>query len=205
MAYEVLKKDFDLKPVKIHLHKIIPMGAGLGGGSSNAAHTLRLLNTIFDLKLSADQLKKYASLIGSDCAFFIEDKPMIGTGRGEVLQEIQLSLRGKFIVIVKPDIHVSTAEAYAGVKPKQNSKPTSETLTKKDLAIWRDALHNDFEESVFEKHSVIKEIKTKLYKQGAAYASMSGSGSAVFGIFESPVDLKEQLQNITYWSGSLTV
>lgn len=203
-AYEVLKKDFDLKPVKIHLHKIIPMGAGLGGGSSNAAHIFRLLNTIFNLSLSIDQLKKYAALLGSDCAFFIEDKPMIGTGRGEVLHEIPLKLKGKFIVIVKPDIHVSTAEAYAGVKPKQNPKSVYEILTKTDLEAWKDILRNDFEESVFKKYPSIEEIKSKMYSQGAAYASMSGSGSAVYGIFQSPVDLKEQFQNTTYWSGVLT-
>src|SRR6478609_5739899 len=116
-AYELLRKNFDLKPVKIHLHKVIPMGAGLGGGSSNAAHTLRMLNTIFNLQLNNDQLRQYASQLGSDCSFFIEDEPMMGTGRGEVLENTSVNLKDKFIVLVKPDLHVPTAEAYSGVKP----------------------------------------------------------------------------------------
>jgi 4-diphosphocytidyl-2-C-methyl-D-erythritol kinase len=203
-AYQSLKKDFDLAPVKIHLHKVIPTGAGLGGGSSNAAHTLRLLNSIFNLTLNNDQLKKYASQLGSDCAFFIEDSPMIGTGRGEILNKIQVELNGKFIVLIKPDVHVSTAAAYAGVKPKLSSESLHATLTKTNLSMWKDLVVNDFEESVFKKHPLIKEIKSKLYQQGAAYASMSGSGSAVYGIFEKPVDLKDLFQNSTYWSGTLS-
>jgi 4-diphosphocytidyl-2-C-methyl-D-erythritol kinase len=203
-AYESLRKDFSLAPVKIHLHKVIPTGAGLGGGSSNAAHTLRLLNSIFNLKLKEDQLRKYATQLGSDCAFFIEDSPMIGMGRGEMLNRIQLKLNGKFIVLVKPDVHVSTAEAYEGIKPRPNAENLNDVLTKNTLSVWKDSVKNDFEESVFKKHPLINEIKSKLYQQGASYASMSGSGSAVYGIFEKPVDLKDQFQNSTYWSGTLS-
>lgn len=203
-AYEILKKDFDISPVKIHLHKVIPTGAGLGGGSSNAAYTLRLLSSIFNLTLNTNQLKSYASQLGSDCAFFIEDSPMIGTGRGEILNRIQLKLNGKFIVLIKPDVHVSTAEAYAGVKPQLNPENLSVDLTKTDLSEWRDLVKNDFEESVFRNHPFLREIKLKLYKHGAAYASMSGSGSAVYGIFEKSADLKDLFQNSTYWSGTLS-
>jgi 4-diphosphocytidyl-2-C-methyl-D-erythritol kinase len=168
-AYRLLSAP----PAKIHLHKIIPAGAGLGGGSSDAAWTLRLLNDIFNLKLSKDELRKYAAKIGSDCAFFIDDVPMMGTGRGDILTPANISLKGKFIVIVKPGIHVSTAEAYAGVVPQESAI---------DLTDMK-SLKNDFEESIFKKFPVIASIKKSLYGMGAIYASMSGSGSAVYGIF----------------------
>lgn len=203
LAYQLLKSDFDLEPVKIHLHKIIPTGAGLGGGSSNAALTLRLLNTIFNLGLNVDQLKKYASQLGSDCAFFIEDKPMIGSGRGEVLKEAKLKWAGKFVVIVKPEVHVSTAGAYTGVKPALKLVGVKYIVERTTFGKWKNLLVNDFEESVFEKHPLIKEIKEKLYQQGAVYASMSGSGSAIYGIFEKPVKLKDHFPAMTYWSGVL--
>ena len=202
-AYELLRKNFDLKPVKIHLHKVIPMGAGLGGGSSNAPHTLRILNTIFNLQLKYDQLRQYASQLGSDCAFFIEDKPMIGSGRGEVLEKVEVNLKGKFIILVKPDIHVSTAEAYAGVKPSNGSNRIRDVVGNSDLTKWKDSLQNDFEDSVFKKYPVIGEVKEKLYQHGATYASMSGSGSAVYGIFEKPVELTNQFSGMGYWSGTL--
>jgi 4-diphosphocytidyl-2-C-methyl-D-erythritol kinase len=168
-AYELLKTP----PAKIHLHKIIPTGAGLGGGSSDAAWTLRLLNEVFQLKLTKDELRRYASQLGSDCPFFIDDVPMIGKGRGEILTEAPAVLKGKFIVIITPPVHVSTAEAYAGIVPKES---------KLDLENIR-SLKNDFEESIFRKYPVIKSVKDDLLKAGAEYASMSGSGSAVFGIF----------------------
>lgn len=201
-AYQLLQKDFNLTPVQIHLHKVIPMGAGLGGGSSDAAFTLRVLNSIFTLNLSQNALMGYATKLGSDCSFFIDDKPMLASGRGEILSETTLSLTGKYLVIIKPDIHVSTAEAYGGVKPKQ---PT-QTITKiinEQIPNWKEILLNDFEESVFKKHAVIKEIKEKLYLHGALYASMSGSGAAVFGIFDSPIDF-ENLFEGAYWSGNLS-
>jgi 4-diphosphocytidyl-2-C-methyl-D-erythritol kinase len=202
-AYEILKKDFDLKPVKIHLHKVIPTGAGLGGGSSDAAHMLRLLNAIFALGLTTDQLRKYAAKLGSDCAFFVEDKPMIGTGRGEVLSEVSLSLNEKFIVLIKPDLHVSTAEAYAGVEPRPAAHAVQD-ISEGGLLNWKEFLKNDFEDSVFKKYPVIKEIKEKLYLDGALYASMSGSGSSVYGIFEKPVDLMNEFSDCMYWSGKLS-
>ncbi len=203
-AYQLLKSDFDLSPVKIHLHKIIPTGAGLGGGSSNAASTLLILNSVFNLRLSIDQLKHYASQLGSDCAFFVGDKPMIGTGRGEVLEEVKVNLKGKFIILVKPDLHISTAEAYAGVKPTPNSKRVKDIVENLDLTKWKEFLKNDFEYSFFEKYPLILEIKSTLYQQGAVYAGMSGSGSAVYGIFDKPVDLKSKFLNMIYWSCTLS-
>lgn len=202
-AYELLRRDFNLSPVNIHLHKIIPTGAGLGGGSSDGAHTLRILNQLFKLSLSTSQLKAYALQLGSDCPFFIEDKPMLGSGRGEVLSPISVDMSGKFIVLVKPDVHVSTAEAYAGVNPKESSHNVQETLEKQPLNQWKDSLKNDFEESVFKKHMVIKEAKESLNRHGAVYASMSGSGSAVFGIFDNPVDLKKHFSGMVYWGNTL--
>lgn len=186
-AYQLLKKDFDLSPVEIHLHKVIPTGAGLGGGSSDAAHTLRLLNAIFSLDLSTQQLQHYAQQLGSDCAFFIEDKPMLGTGRGEIVSPIQLALKGKFLVLVKPPVHISTAEAYQGIKPHQSSQSIKSIVETKPMQEWKNVLKNDFEESIFESHPVILEHKENLYTQGAVYAAMSGSGSSVFGIFDNPV------------------
>jgi 4-diphosphocytidyl-2-C-methyl-D-erythritol kinase len=202
-AYHLLQKDFNLPAVSVYLHKVIPTGAGLGGGSSDGAHTLRLLNQILDLKLSIDKLKAYALQLGSDCPFFIEDIPMLGSGRGEILIDASLNLSGNFLVLVKPDVHVSTAEAYAGVTPTQHSASIKDILEQKPIEQWKDHLKNDFEESVFTKYPVVGDIKKKLYQQGALYASMSGSGSAVYGIFEKPVALKEQFSKMFYWSKML--
>jgi 4-diphosphocytidyl-2-C-methyl-D-erythritol kinase len=201
-AFQLLKKDFTIGEVKMYLHKTIPMGAGLGGGSSDAAFVLRLLNSIFDLKITVEQLKNYASQLGSDCSFFIEDHPMIGTGRGEILSPTSVSLKGYFLVLIKPAIHVSTAEAYAGVAPQKPEYSISEIL-KLPIKEWRYRLGNDFENSIFNKFPMIKQNKEKMYSLGAAYASMSGSGSSVFGIFEKPVDLKKDFAGMFYWSGEL--
>jgi 4-diphosphocytidyl-2-C-methyl-D-erythritol kinase len=200
-AYQLLKKDFDLQPIKLHLHKVIPTGAGLGGGSSDAAFTLRALNFIFDLNLSDGALASYASTLGSDCSFFVSDKPMLGSGRGEILLETSITLKGKYLVLVKPDVHISTADAYAGVIPKQPTHAVKEILAL-PIAEWRGRLKNDFEESVFKKHPEIETIKNELYNQGALYASMSGSGASVFGIFETPHDLKNNFSG-DYWAGEL--
>ena len=202
-AYQSLKKDFDLSPVKIHLHKIVPIGAGLGGGSSDAACTLQVLNSVFSLQLNIDQLKRYASRLGSDCTFFIENRPMIGTGRGEVLEHARVNLKEKFIILVKPDVHISTAEAYAGIRPSQTSKHISDFVENLDLKSWKSSLENDFEDSVFKKYPLIGAVKERLYQHGAVYASMSGSGSAVYGIFDTPVNLKDQFPSMIYWSGML--
>lgn len=201
-AYSILEENFKLPPVAIHLHKIIPMGAGLGGGSSDAAHVLTSLNELFDLKLPFEELAAVANQLGSDCSFFLQKNAMMGSGRGELLTPGKISLSGKFAVIVKPDIHISTVEAYQQIKPKLLKLPIEEVL-KKDISVWRSYLVNDFEESVSNTYPQIELIKEKLYAVGATYSAMSGSGSAVFGIFDSSIDLKGEFKAMTYWSGGL--
>jgi 4-diphosphocytidyl-2-C-methyl-D-erythritol kinase len=188
-AYTLLSNDVAIPTVKIHLHKIIPTGAGLGGGSADAAHTLRLLNSVFELGLQETKLHDYAAKLGSDCSFFVYDKPMIGRGRGEILTPVAVDLKGKFLVLLNPGVHVSTAQAYAGVSPAVPDS-TVEEILKRPLHDWKDYLINDFESSVFDRFPVISDMKDELYRLGAAYASMSGSGSSVFGIFEKQPSLE---------------
>ncbi len=182
-AYDILKNEYKIPGVKIHLHKKIPAGAGLGGGSADAAFTLSLLNEIFSLNISKEKLHGFAGRLGSDCAFFLENKPMHARGRGEILTPLQISLNGFFLVLVIPPIHVSTAEAYADIRPKTPSVPLREAI-RKPVEEWEQFLKNDFEETVFIKYPEIQKIKSQLYREGALYASMSGSGSAVFAIFK---------------------
>lgn len=203
-AFKLLSKDFNLSPIKVHLHKVIPMGAGLGGGSSDAAFMLFLLNEIFELGLNKERLKDYARQLGSDCAFFVDNKPMIGTGRGDVLTPVQITLKEKYMVIVKPDIHVSTPEAYAQLQPRE-PESALENLLQLPVDQWRNGLVNDFESTVFGRYPEIKAIKEKLYRSGAWYASMTGSGSGVFGLFDVAIDLKKEFPSCTYWSGTLTI
>ena len=181
-AYRLINNDFNLPPVKFHLHKIIPFGAGLGGGSSDAAFTFKMLNEYFNLGINSEQLKKYAAQIGADCPFFIENKPTFATGIGDQLNNINLDLSGFEILIVKPRFSVSTPEAYKYVIP---SKPLFNLKEIETVPIeeWKDLVINDFEKSVFPGYPEIKQIKEILYNMGALYSSMSGSGSAVFGIF----------------------
>lgn len=200
-AFHLLQTEFKISPVAIHLHKVIPTGAGLGGGSSDAAYTLRLLNNVFDLALSSSQLKQYAQQLGSDCAFFIDDEPMLGTGRGEILEPIHFSLAGKFLVLAKPAVHVSTAEAYKDVRPKRAHDAVKNVIENSSLAAWKDRLQNDFEPSVFKAHPIIQQCKEAMYAHGAVYASMSGSGSSVFGIFDAPIQYPDEH---LIWSGALT-
>lgn len=201
-AYEMLKNDFQLPSVQIHLHKIIPTGAGLGGGSSDAAHTLRLLNSIFQLKLSQQQLMEYALRLGSDCPFFLLDKPMLGRGRGELLVQVPVNLKGFYLVILTPGIHVSTAEAYAGVNPTIPREGLPQMIDR-PLTEWKTMLRNDFENSIFKKYPIIQELKERLYSTGAIYASMSGSGSSLFGIFEKEHRIENRFMDVPRWSGWL--
>ncbi len=201
-AYELLKNDFDIGPVKIHLHKIIPIGAGLGGGSSDAAFTLRLLNTIFGLSLTPDQLRKYATQLGSDCSFFTQDKPQIGSGKGEILRQLDISLKDFWLILVKPPIHISTQQAYSGVVPRQPQIKLAEIL-QVPIAQWNGLLKNDFEESIFKQYPEVAVIKNQLYNKGAVYAGMSGSGSSVFGLFEKSAQLKNLFSEMQYWEGML--
>lgn len=186
-AFSLLKKDFSLPPLDIHLHKMIPMGAGLGGGSSDAAFMLKLINEICALNLSETALEAYAGQLGSDCPFFIRNAPSFVSGRGEKLEPFQMDLTGWYIQLVMPDVHVSTADAYSWIRPQAPATSIREIL-KLPVAEWRGRLINDFEEPVIARFPVIGGIRDQLYASGAAYASMSGSGAAVFGLFQSPPD-----------------
>ncbi|HEX2395757.1 MAG TPA: 4-(cytidine 5'-diphospho)-2-C-methyl-D-erythritol kinase [Bacteroidales bacterium] len=181
-AYELLKTEYNLPPLDVHLHKVIPSGAGLGGGSSDAAFMLNMLSDIFELHLKEDDLCEYASRLGSDCAFFIKNRPMLGFGRGNLFKEINPIPADLEIIIVHPGIHISTAEAYAGVIPAMPTEKL-EKLISLPIEDWKDLIINDFEESIIRKYPLIGKLKTKFYEMGAIYASMSGSGSSVYGLF----------------------
>ena len=182
-AFELIQKDFDIPFVNIHLHKVIPIGAGLGGGSADAAFMLKALNDLFQLKLSNEQLIRYAQKLGSDCAFFIENKPVYAFNKGDEFESIELDLSDYEIKIEYPNIHIGTAEAYSGILPQKSDNNLKEEI-KKLKKNWRTIIKNDFENSVFPNHLKIKKAKEQLYIDGAVYAAMTGSGSAVFGIFE---------------------
>lgn len=196
-AYHLVKKDYKIPGIKAHLHKVIPTGAGLGGGSSDAAFFITTLNKLCGLNLSIQQMQNYASVLGSDCAFFIENKTVFAEGRGNEFTPVAApDLMGYWLVMVKPDIHVSTADAYAGVHPKPGKKRLSE-LIQLPVHLWKETIHNDFEDSVFKKFPELAQIKSNLYKEGAVYAAMSGSGATVFGIFESKPVLKLTVEQLT--------
>lgn len=184
-AYKLIKQDFDIPPVKIHLHKQIPIGAGLGGGSADGSFTLKMINELFALKLNESELEFYASGLGSDTSFFIKNKPVFAYGRGTYFDSDVLipDLSDYRIVVRNLNIHVSTKEAYAGVVPNAKQKSIREIINQ-PIDQWRQLLVNQFEESVFKSHKEIEKAKNNLYDDGAIYASMSGSGSSVFGIYK---------------------
>ncbi len=198
-AYYLLSKEYKLPPVHIHLHKNIPIGAGLGGGSADASFFIRLINQKFELGMDALQMEGYASKLGSDCAFFIQNKPAIAVGKGDQLQTINLDLSSYFIMLVMPQVQVSTSDAYRGVRPATMASSLAD-LIKLPVEAWRVAIKNDFEPSVFLQYPIIAEVKSKLYSAGALYACMSGSGSSVFGIFEKELKLPdlEQYNKVFY-------
>lgn len=182
-AYRLLKNDFPrLPPVKMHLHKTIPMGAGLGGGSADGAFTLVLLNGKFNLGIDEQGLMDYALRLGSDCPFFIRNTPCYATGRGEKMETVHLDLASYKFVLVNPQIHVNTGRAFSQIKPSAERTSLKEIISL-PVENWKNVLQNDFEEAVFVQHPQIKECKEKLYEAGAVYASMTGSGSTVFGLF----------------------
>jgi len=202
-AHQLLKKQYGIPEINLFLYKKIPFGAGLGGGSSDGAFTLRALNDLFSLNLDETTLKEFASVLGSDCSFFVQDKPCLVTGTGTNLLPLSFSLKGYFIVIIKPDISISTKETYNLVSPKEPQTSLSEiiNLPVKD---WKDNLFNAFEEPVFNKRPKISTIKKKLYDKGAVYASMSGTGSAVYGLFENEIDMAGEFQDCITWKGYLS-
>lgn len=197
-AYRLLAADFSIPGLDIHLHKVIPLGAGLGGGSADAAFLLKGINDYFELGLTLDQLKVYAVKLGADCAFFLENKPSFASGIGEKLQTISLSLNGYFIVLVKPPLGVGTKEAYAGVKPSIPKFSLSDSIQLTPER-WQNCIVNDFEASVFQFYPEISEIKSKLINLGAVYAAMSGSGSSVFGLFKSEPQITKEDFNHEYF------
>ena len=187
-AYKLLKKDYPgLLPVDIHMYKHIPAGAGLGGGSSDAACMIKLLNDKFSLGLSTERMEEYAIKLGADCAFFIRNKPVFATGIGNLFEPVELSLKGYHIILIKPDIFVSTRDAFAEIKPVRPAVSLKE-IVKQPMETWKHSMKNDFEDSVFKKFPEIAAIKDELYDLGAVYAAMSGSGSSVYGIFKAPIE-----------------
>jgi 4-diphosphocytidyl-2-C-methyl-D-erythritol kinase len=202
-AYHLLAKDFELKAVDFYLLKNIPMGAGLGGGSSNAAFTLKMLNEYFKLEISIQKLMEYAAILGSDCTYFIENTPCFAEGRGEVIEPIDLSLKGYFFVLINPNIHVSTSEAFSNVFKRGEQQISLKDLIKNPLENWKNLIENDFEKTVFLNYPEIKNLKEKLYECGAIYASMSGSGSSVFGLFKENIDLKKHFEGNFYFTCAL--
>ncbi|MEL6535441.1 MAG: 4-(cytidine 5'-diphospho)-2-C-methyl-D-erythritol kinase [Bacteroidota bacterium] len=202
-AYELLRKDFQLEPVQIHLHKIIPMGAGLGGGSADAAFALQMVNELFQLYLDDSFLEEYAARLGSDCPFFVSNKPVLATGRGTDFTDISLNLSGTHLVLVNPGIHVGTKEAYANVKPKAAPANLKEVVENQPIAEWKDLVHNDFEDSIFPNHPELAQLKETMYESGATYAAMTGSGSTVFGLFDAAASIPELPSHYQIWQGTL--
>lgn len=192
-TYHLLKKDFpNLPPVKMHLHKHIPMGAGLGGGSSDGTMVLKILNQQFNLGLKDIQIVDYAAQLGSDCAFFVYQNACHATGRGEILKPIDCDLSNYQIVLIHPGIHISTAWAFSQLTPHAKEKSLA-NIIEQPISTWKNELINDFEAPIINAHPVIGEIKNSLYQNGALYASMSGSGSSLFGIFPKSQPLTSQL------------
>ena len=190
-AYRLLATDYTLPSVDIYLHKHIPTGAGLGGGSADASFMLRLLNEMFELGITTEKLEAYAARLGADCPFFITGNPVYATGIGNEFHSIDLDLSGWHIVVVKPDVFVSTKEAYSMVRPEKPAV-TLDAKIVRPIAEWKDTISNDFEKGIFALHPELASIKAKLYELGATYAAMSGSGSSLFGLFETPIASVEQ-------------
>ncbi len=186
-AYHLINADFSLPPVRAVLKKQIPMGAGLGGGSADCAFTITAINRMFDLKLSVGQMQHYASMLGSDCALFVQNKPAFVTGIGDVLQPVKLDLSEYKLLIVKPNVHVNTAQAYKLLTPHVSANPVMSLIDKRPEE-WTGKMVNDFEEPIFRIYPQLSAIKHAMYEQGAVYASMSGSGSAIYGLFRTIPD-----------------
>jgi 4-diphosphocytidyl-2-C-methyl-D-erythritol kinase len=206
-AFSILKEKFDIEPVSIHLHKIIPMGAGLGGGSSDGTYTLLILNELFELNLSKEQLKDFALLLGSDCPLFVDNFPQLARGRGEILEKIDVNLSGKYLYIINIGIHVSTREAFQNLSINRFEKHKNlSIISSQNYLFWKKNLTNDFEFSVFKIHPELADLKRKLYESGAIYASMTGSGSTIYALFETKPDLsivdsnKKNVEKLIYLS-----
>ncbi|MCK4990189.1 MAG: 4-(cytidine 5'-diphospho)-2-C-methyl-D-erythritol kinase [Bacteroidales bacterium] len=200
-AWELFTQEVPLPAVDLHLHKQIPVGAGLGGGSSNASTTLKGLNILAGDPLPDEMLHEMAATLGSDCPFFLHEGPMLMEGRGDILSSISPCLDHLYLILLFPGIHVSTAEAYAGVKPAVPNQHLQE-LIRQPMDRWREFVINDFEHSVFKRYPELDRLKQDLYGAGAVYASLSGSGSSLYGIFPESPDLPEELEQYLIWRGT---
>lgn len=197
-AYRMLQHQFKLPAVSMHMHKVIPSGAGLGGGSSDGAFAIKLLNRLFGLKLCNQAMSELASELGSDCAFFIQNRPALALGRGEIIVPINQLLKPLFLVLVKPSVSVPTPWAYSLINPADRALPNALPA---EVESWKELFTNDFEEQVMKHYPVIGEIKRTLLKMGASFVSMSGSGSSVYGIFKSPPLIDPALRGFFIWKG----
>lgn len=200
-AYDLLAESHSIAPVQLHLHKVIPMGAGLGGGSSDAAFTLKSLNEMFELNLSNDALRSYAKQLGADCPFFIDNQPKLVTGIGEIMANIKLDLSDHQILVVFPSIHINTKAAFEDITPHHPNQPLANLLSQ-PIPIWQSTVCNDFEEGVMRRQPEIGEIKNMLLNSGAQYASMTGTGSAVYGIYKKDIALPVIDSHMT-WCGAM--
>lgn len=203
-AYKILNERFKLPPMELHLHKIVPMGAGLGGGSADATFTLRLINDLFDLDLSNKEIFDFAIQLGSDCAYFIQNNVSMGYGRGEILKPVPVSLKGWHLVLVKPEVHISTSDAFSGLTTTINND-NLQTALLKPVEEWKGIVFNDFESNIFTQHPKIKAIKEKLYSLGAVFALMSGSGASVYGLFKEKLALSYYFPGAFIYQETLTI
>ncbi|MCE3226186.1 MAG: 4-(cytidine 5-diphospho)-2-C-methyl-D-erythritol kinase [Bacteroidetes bacterium] len=184
-CWKLISADYSVPDIKVHLHKNIPMGAGIGGGSSDAAFFINLLNKKFELKLSETEKHRIASELGSDCGFFLENIPKFATGRGNEFSDVKIDLSSFYILLVHPNIHSNTKDAFGGLIPAIPIRNLKDDIENSPIEIWKDRVFNDFDATIFKKYPLIKELKEQLYASGAVYTSMSGSGSCVYGIFKN--------------------
>lgn len=201
-SWKLLHDQYQIPPVEIKLLKGIPLGSGLGGGSSDAVFLLKILTTHFELGLEKEKMLNYAATLGSDCAFFLENTPAIIKGRGEFVQSVNLSLKGMHLVIVCPDLQISTQEAFSNSKPAKKHFMI-ENIVNKPVEQWQDILVNDFEKTTFEKYPLLQTIKDTLLSNGAAYASLTGSGAAIYGLFSQSVNIKKYFPDYFVRNGIL--
>ncbi len=202
-VFRKLKTIRSVPPLEVHLLKRLPMGAGLGGGSADAAFALRAMNNFLDDPLSDSEAESVLASVGSDCPFFWRNRPMFVSGRGEVMEETDFNLGGYHVVLVNPGIHISTKEAYAGVHIDPAPGIDLRTLSSLPIEQWKEHVYNAFEPGIFESHAEIEALKTEMYDQGAEYASMTGSGSTVYGIFREEPDIPEKWKSQQHWVGKL--
>lgn len=204
-AYHLIAVDYVLPKIKVHLHKHIPIGAGLGGGSADAAFFIHLMNNKFDLGISWGEMHNYARQLGSDCSFFISNKPALVEGTGNQFETLKFDLSKYYIALIYPEIHINTSIAYSRVIPKIPKRSLENDLLHLPIEQWKNCIHNDFEDSVFIQFPELKKIKERIYSLGAEYASMSGSGSTLYGIFKNKTEIKSHFKNCFVWEGQFLV